>query len=241
MSKKMTLFKHLGYCAGIIAILLLCPQSLYAQTPDEEILHEVQRLQALKESNPDQYQQIIAQKRNGIQRQFTELQARDPERAENFRQKRLEARQEYFQFLREKNPDQFEKIMERRANHWQEKAAKNPERFQAFLEKHPELGKRQQAFLQRGALERQKPAGALNSPPGNRKERGQALIPTQNQRTDTQKNIDRPGGGQQKPLGSRDRQMQQRQPPARFNHGERRARTGNQPRRQGSVSGKRPR
>ncbi len=138
-----------GCVVFIFSILFLAALSLPAfgepSSPssfDEALLAEVQKLQALKETQPALYQQKIREMKSRLQSDLGELKTRRPQEYRRFVQRERELDRRHSEYVRQRRSDLYPAYVERRRNRIDRLEQKNPERFQSLMQQNPRLRER---------------------------------------------------------------------------------------------------
>ncbi len=101
------------------AFLLFPFASVYAENvpvadPDQAVLAEVQRLQDLKQNQPEKYRREIQARRQHLHSQMADFR-RNPEFSERFRRRTSEMSERHAAYLRARRPDLYPRFAQRRS------------------------------------------------------------------------------------------------------------------------------
>lgn len=125
---------------------------------DDAVIAEVERLRALKQQNPQAYQEHIQKKREQLKNHLETLK-QDQSGYQVFMEKEGKFKQARLQRLQTRKPEAFQKFMTGRAERLEKLSQKNPERFNQVMNRHP----RAQAWHEKRRM---------NENDGNRQRRG---------------------------------------------------------------------
>lgn len=111
-------------------------------TVEESVLQEVERLRALRDSNPALYREMIDQKKASLKENLSRLQQNHPERARRFFERQKQMKRRELAYVQQKRPGLYREFSENRKQFWERKARENPQQFRKFMETRPEVRQR---------------------------------------------------------------------------------------------------
>jgi len=107
---------------------------------EEAVLKEVNRLQELRETNPEAYRRVVWEKKERLRRNFQTLRETRPERFRAFLGEEQIHRKKRLEYFRRSHPGAFERFRAQRVRQIHSLARKNPERYEGnFPERIPPL------------------------------------------------------------------------------------------------------
>lgn len=131
-------------CAFLFTTLLVTP-ALYAADSLEghgALLKEIERLRALKQTDPAAYQSFIESKKASVQHRYQALKKGDPEKFQKFVSEDRGKKRERLKNLKQNDPQAFEQFVQNRQKRFERMKQKNPEAYQRLKEKRPALFER---------------------------------------------------------------------------------------------------
>lgn len=109
---------------------------------EDPVFQEVQRLKALKTSDPQAYAEAVRQKKENVGRRLTEMKQNRPENFQQFMARENQLKRRRLVEAQNRNPELFNQYREGRVQRFKQMEAQNPERVKQLLEKHPQLRER---------------------------------------------------------------------------------------------------
>lgn len=100
----------------------------------------------LKAENPEEFQELMKERKAKIKERMAELKEKDPEKFEQFKRKLIHKRRERLEKLRTEDPERFREVMQNKIAKLKELKEQNPERYNQILKKHPHLEERFQKY-----------------------------------------------------------------------------------------------
>ncbi|MBI4115622.1 MAG: hypothetical protein HY447_03500 [Candidatus Omnitrophica bacterium] len=141
----------------ILILILMSNLPLYAEvggeagepSSEEMVFKEFERLQALKEQDPEAYHQIIQERKERLKQDLEKLRHERQDRFGAFLQKEKEFRKRKLEYFRVRHPQAFQRFAAQRLRRLDEARQRNPERFQRFMEEHPRVRERYEKYHRR--------------------------------------------------------------------------------------------
>ena len=107
---------------------------------------KVAYLKKLKAENPEEFRELMDERKAKIKEKMAELKEKDPEKFEQFKRKLVHKRRERLERLRTEDPERFQEVMQNKIAKLKELKEQNPERYNEILKKHPHLEERFQKY-----------------------------------------------------------------------------------------------
>lgn len=132
----------------LIFFFLFFLPSAYAQAlPKEELIHEeFQYLKDLKERDPAAYKEAIQAKKDRIHQYTQKVKSQGSERFQRFVTRENQTRKKRIESLRKNRAEGFRDYERHRLERVSRLKEKNPEQFQKMMEKHPRINERLQKY-----------------------------------------------------------------------------------------------
>ena len=103
----------------------------------------------MKSSNPEEFERMIAHRKEMIQNRMQRLRSESPERYREFRRRDTESRRGRLERLRNRNPEGYRRAMERKYQKFRSWQSAHPDRYQKFAERNPGFSRKVSHYAQR--------------------------------------------------------------------------------------------